>query len=87
MRFLKSYVCILKSLAVAVIVCYVLQFKLESKSLEFAYVHLNEFLEFAHVELKREFINAEERIINSDSNLIDKSKSKLTRKEQVVKRL
>jgi len=36
---------------------------------------------------KREFINAEERIINSDSNLIDKSKSKLTRKEQVVKRL
>ncbi len=33
---------------------------------------------------KREFINAEERIINSDSNLIDKSKSKLTRREQVI---
>jgi len=32
-------------------------------------------------------INAEERIINSDSNLIDKSKSKLTRKEQVINRL
>ncbi len=36
---------------------------------------------------KREFINAEERIINSDSNLIDKLKSKLTWKEQVINRL
>ena len=36
---------------------------------------------------KQEFINAEERIINSDSNLIDKSKSKLTWKEQVINRL
>jgi len=51
MRFLKSYVCISRSLAVAVIVCYASQFKLESKSLEFARVHLNEFLEFARVEL------------------------------------
>ncbi len=47
MRFLKSYICISRSLAVAVIVCYALQFKLESKSLEFVNVHLNEFLEFA----------------------------------------
>ncbi len=36
---------------------------------------------------KWKFINAEEIIINSDSNLIDKSKSKLTQKEQVVNRL
>ncbi len=36
---------------------------------------------------KREFINAEERIINSDSNLIDKLKSKLTWKEQIINRL
>ncbi len=37
--------------------------------------------------MKREFINTEERIINSDSNLIDKLKSKLTWKEQVINRL
>ncbi len=36
---------------------------------------------------EREFINVEERIINSDSNLIDKSKSKLTRKEQIINRI
>ncbi len=36
---------------------------------------------------KREFINEEEKIINLDSNLIDKSKSKLTWKKQVINRL
>ncbi len=61
MRFLKSYICISRSLAVAVIVCYASQFKLESKSLEFARVHLNEFLEFARVELNEslEFAHVE----------------------------
>ncbi len=51
MRFLEPYVCTLRSLAVAVIVCYAPQFQPESKSLEFARVHLNESLEFARVEL------------------------------------
>ncbi len=48
---MEPYVCTSRSLAVAAIVCYAPQFKLESKSLEFARVHLNEFLEFARVEL------------------------------------
>ncbi len=44
MRFLKSYICISRSLAVAVIVCYVLQFKLESNLLSLLIFILTSFL-------------------------------------------